>query len=84
MNDKQLAKRFFSTAPAGMSAVMMNTIKRSLPNGKIVICASLSGKFTQQNKEKLSAYRVIAKDMNVTIVRWLLRSTTGTATARIS
>ena len=78
MNDKHLAKRFFSTAPAGMSAVMMNTIKRSLPSGEIVLFATL------EDKAKLSAYRVIAKDMNITIGQWLLRSTTGTATARIS
>ena len=78
MNDTTLAKEYFSTAPKGMKEVMVKTIKRSLPTGQISLFASI------KDKAKLSAYRVVAKEMNITIGQWLIRSTTNTANAVIT
>ena len=78
MNDTTLANEYFATAPEGMKEVMIKTIKRSLPNGHISLFATI------KDKAKLSAYRVVAKEMNVTIGQWLIRNTSGTAQAVIN
>ena len=77
-NDKTLAKEYFSTAPKGTKEAMVKTIKRSLLKGHISLFATI------KNKAKLSAYRVVAKEMNITIGQWLIRSTSGTANAVIN
>ena len=78
MNDITLTNEYFANAPEGMKEVMAKTIKRSLAKGQITLFATI------KDKAKLSAYRVVAKEMNITIGQWLIRSTTGTATAVIT
>ena len=78
MNDTTLTTEYLANAPEGMKEVMVKTIKRSLAKGQITLFATI------EDKAKLSAYRVVAKEMNITIGQWVIRSTTGTATAVIT
>ena len=78
MNDITLTNEYFANAPEGMKEVMVKTIKRSLTKGRITLFATI------EDKAKLSAYRVVAKEMSITIGQWLIRSTSGTATATIT
>ena len=77
MNDITLTNEYFANAPEGMKEVMVKTIKRSLAKGQITLFATI------EDKAKLSAYRVVAKEMSITIGQWLIRSTSGTATATV-
>jgi len=80
VNDKDIeyAKRFFATAPKGMKETIAKTIRRSVKDGGIVLFATI------KDKEKLSAYRVTANEIGIVLGQWLMRSYSGTATAKIN
>ena len=79
--DKQFADEFFLNSPSGMKQVMIKIIEKSVPTGRIAMAANM-GKFTDKDKRKLSAYRVLAADMGYTIGKWGLTKS-GTALATI-
>ena len=80
VNDKDIeyANRFFTTAPKGMKETIAKTIRRSVNNGEVVLFATI------KDREKLSAYRVTANEIGIVLGQWLMRSYSGTATARIN
>jgi hypothetical protein len=79
--DKQFADEFFLNSPSGMKQVMIKIIEKSVPTGRIAMAANM-GEFTDKDKRKLSAYRVLAADMGYTIGKWGLTKS-GTALATI-
>ena len=80
-DDKQFADEFFLNSPSGMKQVMIKIIEKSVLTGRIAMAANM-GKFTDKDKRKLSAYRVLAADMGYTIGKWGLTKS-GTALATI-
>ena len=81
-NDKQHADNYFATAPKGMLDTMQGIIRKSVAKGTIGMFADMSG-YTDSDKNKLSAYRVVASDMGITIGQWVLNRETGIARATI-
>jgi len=81
-NDKQHADIYFATAPKGMLDTMRGIIRKSVAKGTIGMFADMSG-YTDSDKNKLSAYRVVASDMGITIGQWVLNRETGIARATI-
>ena len=82
-NDKQHADNYFATAPKGMLDTMQAIIRMSVTKGSIGMFADMSG-YTDSDKDKLSAYRVVASDMGITIGQWILNRETGIARAAIT
>ena len=81
--DKQHADNYFATAPKGMLDTMQGIIRKHIDKGTIGIFASMDG-YTDSDKNKLSAYRVVASDMGITIGQWVLNRKTGVARATIT
>tara|TARA_Y100000310_G_scaffold20565_1_gene19953 strand:- start:137 stop:406 length:270 start_codon:yes stop_codon:yes gene_type:complete len=82
-NDKQHANDYFATAPKSMLVTMQGIIRKHIDKGTIGIFASMDG-YTDSDKAKLSAYRVVAADMGITIGQWILNRETGIARATIT
>ena len=82
-NDKHYADKYFATAPKGMLDTMQSIIRKSIDKGTIRIFASMDG-YTDSDKAKLSAYRVVAANMGITIGQWVLNRETGVARAAIT
>ena len=82
-NDKQHADNYFATAPKGMLDTMQGIIRKSVAKGTIGMFADMSG-YTDSDKNKLSAYRVVASDMSITIGQWVLNRETGVARASVT
>ena len=82
-NDKQHAANYFATAPKGMVNTMQEIIRKSVVKGSIGMFADMSG-YTDKDKNKLSAYRVVAAKMGITIGQWVLNRETGVARATIT
>tara|TARA_R100001244_G_scaffold126191_1_gene96507 strand:- start:355 stop:636 length:282 start_codon:yes stop_codon:yes gene_type:complete len=82
-NDKQYADNYFATKPKGMLPVMQKIIRDSVVKGSIGTFADMDG-YTDKDKNKMSAYRVVASDMGITIGQWILNRETGIARAAIT
>ena len=82
-NDQQHADTYFATAPKGMLETMQGIIGKHIDKGTIGIFASMDG-YTDSDKAKLSAYRVVASEMGITIGPWVLNRETGVARATIT
>lgn len=80
--DQQYAIAFFMSQPKGMRQVIENNIRRSAPSGIISIFADMNG-LTEQDKQRLSAYRVVASEMGFAIGQWRLNRNSGTCQASI-
>ena len=81
-NDKQHAANYFATAPKGMLNTMQGIIRKHIDKSTIGIFASMDG-YTDADKDKLSAYWVVAAGMGITIGQWVLNRETGIARATI-
>ena len=81
--DKQHADNYFATAPKGMLPVMQKIIRDSVVRGWIGTFADMGG-YTDKDKNKMSAYRVVAADMGITIGPFVLNRETGVARATIT
>lgn len=75
--DNTLANEYWKNASKNKKDQMFKTIKKALVEGRIVLFATL------EDKAKLSAYRVLAGKMGLTMGTWLLRKNELTATATI-
>jgi hypothetical protein len=81
--DKQHADNYFATAPKGMLDTMQSIIRDSLVRGWFGIFACMDG-YEDRDKNKMSAYRVVAADMGITIGSFVLNRETGVARATIT
>ena len=76
--DIEYANRYFSNAPSSMRETMVKIINKAVPTGQVCVFADIG------NKEKLSAYRVVAHEMGIQLGDWLIRNHAGTAIAKIN
>ena len=81
--DKQHADNYFATAPKGMLPVMRKIIRDSVARGWIGTFANMGG-YEDKDKNKMSAYRVLAASMGITVGQWVLNRETGVARATIT
>tara|TARA_R110002020_G_C15742336_1_gene725234 strand:+ start:123 stop:395 length:273 start_codon:yes stop_codon:yes gene_type:complete len=86
-NDKHYADKYFASFSSkrvqGMLPVMRQVIRDSVARGWIGIFASMDG-FEESDKNKMSAYRVLAASMGITVGQWKLNRETGVARATIT
>ena len=66
----------------GMRLAMQENIEKAVELGKIGLFVNKDG-FDEKDKEKMSAYRQLAKRMGYEIGEWMLRKSDGIATAEI-
>jgi len=76
--DIEYAERYFLNAPNSMRDTIVKIITNAVPTGQVCIFGSID------NKEKLSAYRVVANEMGIQLGDWLIRNHAGTAIAKIN
>ena len=82
-SDKRHADNYFATAPKGMLTTMQSIIRKSVVQGWFGMFADMGG-YTDKDKNKMSAYRVVAADMGITIGPFILNRETGVARATIT
>jgi len=81
--DPTYSAQFLATQPEGFEQAMQKNIRRSAEKGVISIFVSVDG-MTPQDKQKLSAYRVIADQMGYDIGQWKYSPSQGTGSASAS
>ena len=80
--DAEYSKRFWEGQPDGMREAMIENIKSAASSGTFSMFAIMEG-FSEKDKEKMSAYRSLAKEIGYEIGPIKLNRQTGTASAEI-
>ncbi len=80
--DGEYASAFWKDQPSGMLEIMRGIIEKAGEKGKIVHFTGPHG-FEEKDREKLSAYRILAEEMGYESGPFRLDPKTHTATAEI-
>ena len=80
--DEAYASMFWEKQPKGMRETMINIIRDSEREGMIAFLSAQEG-ITQDLKEKLSAYRLLAKELGYEVGEFAFKAKAGTVTAQI-
>lgn len=81
--DEAYASVFWEKQPKGKREVMMGSIRRAAEKGEISELIPPEGIVDSYYKEKLSAYRLLAREMGYEIGKFIFKKQAGTAIAPI-
>lgn len=80
--DLKYSERFWSSQPKGMRETFMNNILNAANDGFLGIIIS-EKEFTEKDKERASAYRVLARQMGLEVGGYILNENARTIVAPI-
>lgn len=75
------AARYFARSPSGQKQALQGIVQKNAPTGVISIFVDING-MTEEDREKLSAYVVVADEMGYTIGPWRYTPSHGTGSAQ--